>query len=52
MTTNNWSIKRLSVASLHLDARNPRLDRETFSRIPRKIIQHFFEHDKAFKGEA
>jgi hypothetical protein len=51
MTTNGWPIKRLSVASLYLDARNPRLARETFLRIPCKIMQHFFEHNKAYKEE-
>jgi ParB-like chromosome segregation protein Spo0J len=30
-----------------LDAKNPRLGRETSSRAPREIIQYLFEHDKA-----
>lgn len=44
---DNWTTKRLSVASLHLDAKNPRLGRESTARAPREIIQHLFEHDKA-----
>lgn len=47
MPTDIWPTKRLSVASLHLDAKNPRLGRETSSRAPREIIQYLFEHDKA-----
>lgn len=47
METHRWRTKRLSVASLHLDAKNPRLGRETSSRAPREIIQYLFEHDKA-----
>lgn len=45
--TNNWPTKSISVASLHLDSKNPRLGRETLSRAPREIIQYLFEHDKA-----
>jgi len=29
MATETWPTKRLSVVSLHLDAKNPRLGRET-----------------------
>ena len=47
MATDSWPTKRFSVASLHLDAKNPRLGRETLSRAPREIIQYLFEHDKA-----
>jgi len=47
MATDSWPTKRLPVASLHLDAKNPRLGRETSTRAPREIIQHLFEHDKA-----
>jgi hypothetical protein len=47
MTTNRWPTTRHSVASLHLDAKNPRLGRETSARAPREIIQYLFEHDKA-----
>jgi ParB-like chromosome segregation protein Spo0J len=49
MTTDSWQTKRLSVASLHLDAKNPRLGRETTARAPREIIQYLFEHDKALE---
>lgn len=49
MTTESWQTKNLSVASLHLDAKNPRLGRETLSRAPREIIQYLFEHDKAIE---
>jgi len=44
---DSWPTKPLTVVSLHLDAKNPRLGRETLSRAPREIIQHLFEHDKA-----
>lgn len=47
MAKNDWQLKTLPVASLHLDAKNPRLGRETTARAPREIIQHLFEHDKA-----
>ena len=49
MATDSWPTKRFSVASLHLDAKNPRLGRETQSRAPREIIQYLFEHDKALE---
>jgi hypothetical protein len=49
MATENWTTKRVSVASLHLDAKNPRLGRETSARAPREIIQYLFEHDKAIE---
>jgi hypothetical protein len=49
MANDIWPTKRLSVASLHLDAKNPRLGRETSARAPREIIQYLFEHDKAFE---
>lgn len=49
MATDSWLNKRLTVASLHLDERNPRLGRETHSRAPREIIQYLFEHDKALE---
>jgi ParB-like chromosome segregation protein Spo0J len=44
---DNWATKAISVTSLHLDAKNPRLGRETTARAPREIIQYLFEHDKA-----
>ena len=49
MATESWVTKRLSVTSLHLDAKNPRLGRETASRAPREIIQYLFDHDKAYE---
>lgn len=49
MATEKWNTKRLSVASLHLDAKNPRLGRETSARAPREIVQYLFEHDKALE---
>lgn len=49
MSTDKWISKRLSVASLHLDAKNPRLGRETLGRPPREIIQYLFQHDKAME---
>ncbi len=49
MATDIWPTKRHSVASLHLDAKNPRLGRETSARAPREIIQYLFEHDKALE---
>lgn len=47
MATEKWPTKILSVASVHLDARNPRLGRESLARAPREIIQYLFDHDKA-----
>ncbi|MBI5504845.1 MAG: hypothetical protein HY899_08570 [Deltaproteobacteria bacterium] len=49
MATDSWPTVRRSVASLHLDAKNPRLGRETSARAPREIIQYLFEHDKAME---
>lgn len=49
MASDIWPTKRLSVANLHLDAKNPRLGRETSARAPREIIQYLFEHDKALE---
>lgn len=49
MATNIWPTKPHSVTSLHLDAKNPRLGRETSARAPREIIQYLFEHDKALE---
>lgn len=45
--SDSWPTKRLTVASLHLDEKNPRLGRETQPRAPRDVIQHLFDHDKA-----
>ncbi len=47
MASANWSTKSVSVATLQLDDKNPRLGREVRARAPRDIIQHLFEHDKA-----
>ena len=47
MAKRPWPTKQVSVASLHLDTKNPRLGRETALQAPRDIIQHLFEHDKA-----
>jgi hypothetical protein len=44
-----WTTKRVSVASLHLDQKNPRLGRESIAQAPREIIQYLFEHDKALE---
>lgn len=44
-----WPTKRLSVANLHLDAKNPRLGRETTARTPREVVKYLFEHDKAIE---
>lgn len=49
MATTKWITKRRSVAVLHLDAKNPRLGRETSARAPREIVQYLFEHDKALE---
>ena len=42
-----WKPKYLSIASLHLDSKNPRLGREIAARAPREIVQFLFDHDKA-----
>jgi hypothetical protein len=47
MAVGDWTTKRVSVASLYLDPKNPRLGRETTARAPREIIQYLFDHDKA-----
>jgi ParB-like chromosome segregation protein Spo0J len=44
-----WRTKPMAVASLHLDAKNPRLGRETRLRAPREIIQYLYDHDKAYE---
>jgi len=49
MGTADWGTKPRLVASLHLDAKNPRLGRQTMARAPREIIQYLFEHDKAME---
>lgn len=47
MASASWPTKSISVATLQLDEKNPRLGREVRARAPRDIIQHLFEHDKA-----
>jgi hypothetical protein len=47
MASIDWPTRLLSVASLHLDEKNPRLGREITARAPRDIIQYLFDHDKA-----
>lgn len=49
MAGDAWVTKRRLVASLHLDAKNPRLGRETATKAPREIVQYLFEHDKALE---
>lgn len=49
MAKTEWQIKHLSVASLHLDAKNPRLGRRASGSSPRDLIQLLFEHDKAIE---
>lgn len=49
MTGNEWLTKRISVVSLHLDSRNPRLGRSTDGASSRELIQYLFEHDKAME---
>lgn len=47
MARTGWPTRRLSVARLLLDKRNPRLGRETGFETPREIVQYLFDHDKA-----
>lgn len=49
VTPSDWATKRVQVASLHLDKKNPRLGRETMVSAPREIIQYLFDHDKALE---
>lgn len=49
MISSLWPTKLLSVASLHLDEKNPRLGREVTARAPREIIQYLFDNDKALE---
>ena len=46
MAKAEWKIRRLSVASLFLDEKNPRLGQETSVQAPREVIQYLFDHDK------
>ena len=47
MTTSEWKIKKISVASLHPDPKNPRLGVASRGASPRELIQLLFAHDKA-----
>src|SRR5437667_4563826 len=49
MASSVWPTKHVSVASLHIDKKNPRLGRETSAKAPREVIQHLFKHDKALE---
>lgn len=49
MANNEWKNKRISVASLHLDAKNPRLGAAAYGASPRELIQLLFAHDKALE---
>lgn len=49
MARTGWSSKRLSVTSLHLDARNPRLGPGAEEKSPRDLIRELFEHDKVLE---
>lgn len=45
----DWPTKRMSITSLHLDAKNPRLGRETSAKTPREVVRYLFDHDKALE---
>lgn len=47
MANEPWPTRPHKVVALQLDAKNPRLGRETMVRAPREILQHLFDHDKA-----
>lgn len=47
MTTSEWKIRLISVASLHPDSKNPRLGIASRGASPRELIQLLFAHDKA-----
>lgn len=49
MAAQEWPTRLLSVTSLHLDNKNPRLGREFTASAPREIIQYLFDNDKAFE---
>lgn len=48
MATSSWPNKQLSVASLHLDPKNPRLGGALESSAPREVIQYLFDNEKAY----
>ena len=43
----DWPTRRMNVASLELDSRNPRLEPATRGEAQRRIIQYLFEHEQA-----
>ena len=47
MARADWPTRHLSVATLLLDEKNPRLGQEPGGQAPREIIQYLFDHDKA-----
>ena len=49
MEKGDWPTERLSVASLFLDQRNPRLGGETSNRTQQEIIQYLFDYDKVLE---
>jgi len=49
MVAQEWSTKQISVASLHLDSKNPRLGPAASGSSPRELIQLLFQHDKAME---
>ena len=49
MEKTNWPTEYLSVASLFLDERNPRLGGEIGGQTQREIIRYLFDHDKALE---
>ena len=49
MARTKWERKRLSVRSLLLDEKNPRLGSGSTARSPREIIQYLFDHYQALE---
>jgi len=49
MSANDWKFKQISVASLCLDPKNPRLDTAFRGASPRELIQILFTHNKAME---
>lgn len=47
MPTDSWPTSKKAIASLQLDAKNPRLGRGSSSWSPRQIVQYLFTNDKA-----
>jgi hypothetical protein len=45
----DWPTKQMSITSLHLDAKNPRLGRETSAKTPREVVKYLVDHDKALE---